>query len=152
MKKFIYCIFVFIGLLLVSSCSKGELEGGSNAVKGKYRIEVIQTGDVDCFYISTSISGGNGLNNGIYDEDGNDLGMSYSLSEEESKRTFYCYETADDGITMIFVQLASCEDLTKSMTTEVKVFFNGELFDTIKRTFKGEDTSPLSKHWTQVKD
>ncbi|WP_300793993.1 beta-barrel fold lipoprotein [uncultured Bacteroides sp.] len=139
-------------LVFVSSCSKNEPEGGSNAVKGKYKIEVTQTGDLEYFTIDTSITGGNGLNNGIYDENGNDLGTSYSLSEKESKRSFYSYETADDGITLIFVQLAYCEDLTKSMTTEVKVYFNGKLFDTIKRTFKGEDTSPLSKHWIQVED
>ena len=152
MKKFVYCIFIIIGLFFVSSCSKNEPEGGSNAVKGKYKIEVTQTGDLEYFTIDTSITGGNGLNNGIYDENGNDLGTSYSLSEKESKRSFYSYETADDGITLIFVQLAYCEDLTKSMTTEVKVYFNGKLFDTIKRTFKGEDTSPLSKHWMQVED
>jgi hypothetical protein len=53
---------------------------------------------------------------------------------------------------MIFVQLATCKDLSKSMTTTVKVYFNGNLVDEKSRTYKGEDTSPLNISWSQVKE
>lgn len=113
---------------------------------------ITQTGDIDDFTINTTLTGGNGLNNGIFDESGSDLGMTYMLTDNENKRATYSYRTATDGVMMIFVQLATCKDLSKSMTTNVMVYFNGELVDEKSRTYKGEDTSPLNITWSQVKE
>lgn len=92
------------------------------------------------------------LNNGIFDESGSDLGMTYKITDIENKRSTYTYQTATDGVMMIFVQLATCKDLSKSMTTTVKVYFNGNLVDEKSRTYKGEDTSPLNISWSQVNE
>ena len=92
-----------------------------------------------------------GLNNGIFDEQGNDLGMNYRLSNEEEQRSSYSYHTAEDGIMMTFTQVATCEDLNKSMTTKVEVYFDGKLMDTKERTFKGADSSPFQVSWSQIK-
>lgn len=113
---------------------------------------VTQSGDIDDFPINTTLAGGNALNNGIFDDSGNDLGMNYTLTNNENKRKTYTYQTAKDGVMMIFVQLATCEDLSKSMTTNVKVYFNGKEIDDKSRTFKGEDTSPFNITWSQLKD
>ena len=113
---------------------------------------ITQTGDIDDFTISTTLTGGNALNNGIFDESGSDLGMTYKLSDSENKRATYTYQTATDGVMMIFVQLATCKDLSKSMTTNVKIYFNGTLVDEKDRTYTGEDTSPLNITWSQVKE
>lgn len=78
--------------------------------------------------------------------------MTYKLTDIENKRSTYTYQTATDGVMMIFVQLATCKDLSKSMTTTVKVYFNGNLVDEKSRTYKGEDTSPLNISWSQVKE
>lgn len=113
---------------------------------------ITQTGDIEDFTISTTLTGGNGLNNGIFDESGSDLGMTYKLTDIENKQTTYTYHTAADGVMMIFVQLATCKDLSKSMTTNVKVYFDGNIIDEKSRTFKGEDTSPLNITWSQVEN
>lgn len=76
--------------------------------------------------------------------------MSYKLSDEENKRTTYSYHTAEDGVMVIFVQLATCEDTSKSMTTNVKVYFNGKEVDDKSRTYKRQDTSPFTVNWSQV--
>ena len=94
---------------------------------------ITQTGDIDDFTISTTLTGGNAL-------------------DSENKRATYTYQTATDGVMMIFVQLATCKDLSKSMTTNVKVYFNGTLVDEKSRTYTGEDTSPLNITWSQVKE
>ena len=52
---------------------------------------------------------------------------------------------------MTFTQVATCEDLNKSMTTKVEVYFDGKLMDTKERTFKGADSSPFQVSWSQIK-
>ena len=150
MKKIIF--FLLTLLAFVNFSCSSDSDDSSNAKKGVYKMVVTQSGDIDDFTISTSLTGGNALNNGIFDESGSDLGMSYTLTNAENKRKTYTYQTANDGVMMIFVQLATCKDITKSMTTNVKVYFNGKEVDDKSRTFKGEDTSPLNITWSQVKD
>lgn len=148
-----YLLLVLACLMTgISGCSKDRDSGQKNQfLHGSYRMEITQTGDVASFRVITSLNGGNGLNNGIFNESGEDLGASYRLSDEENRRSTYSYHTADDGVMMIFMQLATCDDPGKSMTTKVKVYFNGKLIDTKERTFKGMDTSPLQVSWSQIK-
>ena len=151
MKKILCFMMLVLSAIVYISCSKDSDES-SNAQKGTYKMVITQTGDIDDFTISTTLTGGNGLNNGIFDESGSDLGMTYKLTDSESKRATYTYQTAMDGVMMIFVQLATCKDLSKSMTTKVQVYFNGNLVDEKSRTYTGEDTSPLNITWSQVKE
>lgn len=151
MKKILFLMMLVLSAIMSFSCSK-DSDDSSNAKKGTYKMVITQTGDIDDFTISTTLTGGNGLNNGIFDESGSDLGMTYKLTDIENKRSTYTYQTATDGVMMIFVQLATCKDLSKSMTTTVKVYFNGNLVDERSRTYKGEDTSPLNISWSQVKE
>lgn len=148
MKKILFILLILSAFVNIS-CSS-DSEDPNTFKKGTYKIVVTQSGDIDDFTISTSLSGGNALNNGIFDESGKDLGMSYKLSDEENKRTTYSYHTAEDGVMVIFVQLATCEDTSKSMTTNVKVYFNGKEVDDKSRTYKGQDTSPFTVNWSQV--
>lgn len=151
MKKIVFFMMLVLSAVMSFSCSN-DSDDSSNAKKGTYKMVITQTGDIDDFTISTTLTGGNGLNNGIFDESGSDLGMTYKLTNIENKRSTYTYQTATDGVMMIFVQLATCKDLSKSMTTTVKVYFNGNLVDEKSRTYKGEDTSPLNISWSQVKE
>ena len=139
-KNYLLVVFTFL-MVLLSSCSKDEDK--NQFLHGTYKMVITQTGDIANFEQTVGIGGGNGLNNGIFDEQGNDLGMSYLLNNEEKLRSSYSYHTAEDGIMMIFTQLAICEDLSQSMTTKVEVYFNGKLIDTKERTFKGTDSSPF---------
>lgn len=150
MKKILF-ILLILSAFVNFSCSS-DSDHSTNAQKGIYKMVVTQSGDIDDFSIITSLTGGNALNNGVFDESGSDLGMHYTLTDNENKRKTYTYQTAKDGVMMIFIQLATCKDLSKSMTTNVKVYFNGEEIDNKSRTFKGEDTSPLNITWSQVKD
>ena len=138
-------------MLVIVTCCKKDDEPATNAKRGEYKMTITQSGDMDDFKISATIAGGNTLNNGIQNADGKDLGMSYSLTDEESKRESYTYKTADDAITMSSVISATCEDLTKKLNVKVEVFFKGELIDTKTREFKGKDTSPLTVSHTQLK-
>ena len=140
---------LFTMLVMITGCKKDE--NSTNAEKGEYRMIITQSGDMSDFKISATVTGGNALNNGIQDADGKDLGMSYSLTDAESKRVSYTYSTSTDAITMSCVISATCEDLTKEFTTQVEVFFNGELIDLKTREFKGKDTSPLAVSYTQIK-
>ena len=152
MKKI--CLLLMFACLMtgISGCSKDEDNGLKNQfLHGSYRMEITQTGDIASFSVITSVNGGNGLNNGIFNEQGEDLGASYRLTNEENRRSTYSYHTADDGVLMIFTQLATCDDPGKSMTTKVKVYFKGKLIDTKERTFKGTDTSPFQVSWSQIK-
>lgn len=147
-KNYLLVAFTFL-MVLLSSCSKDEDK--NQALHGTYKMAITQTGDIASFEQTVGIGGGNGLNNGIFDEQGNDLGMNYRLNNEEKQRPSYSYHTAEDGIMMIFTQLAICEDLSKSMTTKVEVYFNGKLIDTKERTFKGLDSSVFQVTWSQTK-
>ncbi|KDS11928.1 hypothetical protein M089_4155 [Bacteroides ovatus str. 3725 D9 iii] len=149
MKKiFLLVAFTFL-MVLLSSCSKDEDK--NQFLHGTYKMVIIQTGDVADFELTVGIGGGNGLNNGIFDEQGNDLGMNYRLNNEEKQRSSYSYHTAGDGIMMIFTQVATCDDLSKAMTTKVEVYFDEKLIDKKERTFKGTDSSPFQVNWSQTK-
>lgn len=147
-KNCLLVAFTFL-MVLLTSCSKDENK--NQALHGTYKMVITQTGDIADFELTVGIGGGNGLNNGIFDEQGKDLGMNYRLNNEEKLRSSYSYHTAEDGIMMIFTQLATCEDLSKSMTTKVEVYFDGKLIDTKERTFKGIDSSPFQVTWSQAK-
>lgn len=137
-----YLLMSFVVLVtLISSCSKDDDK--NQFLHGTYKMVITQTGDINDFDLITGVSGGNALNNGIFNEKGEELGMSYTLTKAENQRTNYSYHTAGDGAMMIFTQSATCKDLSKSMTTKVEVYFNSKLVDTKERTFKGTDTSPL---------
>lgn len=149
MKKSYLLIVLTLLTTLISSCSKNKDE--NQFLHGTYKMVITQTGDVNDFELITGITGGNGLNNGIFDEQGKDLGMNYYLTNAENRRSGYSYHTANDGVMMIFTQSATCEDRSKSMTTKVEVYFNGKLMDTKERTFRGTDTSTFQVSWSQVK-
>ncbi len=136
-------------MVLLSSCSKDEDK--NQFLHGTYKMVITQTGDIASFEQVVGIGGGNGLNNGIFDDQGNDLGMNYRLNDEEKQRSSYSYHTAEDGIMMMFTQVATCDDLSKSMTTKVEVYFDGKLIDTKERTFKGLDSSVFQVTWSQTK-
>lgn len=147
-KNCLLVAFTFL-MVLLTSCSNDENK--NQALHGTYKMVITQTGDIADFELTVGIGGGNGLNNGIFDEQGKDLGMNYRLNNEEKLRSSYSYHTAEDGIMMIFTQLATCEDLSKSMTTKVEVYFDGKLIDTKEHTFKGIDSSPFQVTWSQAK-
>lgn len=149
MKKNYLLVAFTVLMVLLSSCSKDEDK--NQALHGTYKMVITQTGDIADFEQVVGIGGGNGLNNGIFDEQGNDLGMNYRLNNEEKLRSSYSYHTAEDGIMIMFTQVATCEDLNKSMTTKVEVYFDGKLIDTKERTFKGLDSSVFQVTWSQVK-
>lgn len=151
MKKFYFLILLAISVALFSSCGNDDDGDKNQFLHGTYKMVITQTGDLNDFSYITSLSGGNGLNNGIFNEQGEDLGMNYQLTNAENLRSSYSYHTAEDGALMIFTQLATCEDLTKSVTTKVEVYFNGNLIDTKERTFKGTDTSVFQVSWSQIK-
>lgn len=149
MKKNYLLVAFTVLMVLLSGCSKDEDK--NQALHGTYKMVITQTGDIADFEQVVGIGGGNGLNNGIFDEQGNDLGMNYRLNNEEKQRSSYSYHTAEDGIMIMFTQVATCEDLNKSMTTKVEVYFDGKLIDTKERTFKGLDSSVFQVTWSQVK-
>lgn len=149
MKKNYLLVAFTVLMVLLSGCSKDEDK--NQALYGTYKMVITQTGDIADFEQVVGIGGGNGLNNGIFDEQGNDLGMNYRLNNEEKQRSSYSYHTAEDGIMIMFTQVATCEDLNKSMTTKVEVYFDGKLIDTKERTFKGLDSSVFQVTWSQVK-
>lgn len=149
MKKNSLLVAFTLLMVLLSSCSKDEDK--NQFLHGTYKMVITQTGDIASFEQVVGIGGGNGLNNGIFDDQGNDLGMNYRLNNEEKQRSSYSYHTAEDGIMMIFTQVATCDDLNKSMTTKVEVYFDEKLIDTKERTFKGTDSSPFQVSWSQIK-
>lgn len=148
MKKNYLFIVVIALFISIFGCSKNNDE--NQFLHGTYKMVITQTGDIDDFQFITSLNGGNALNNGIFNEQEEDLGMNYTLTNAENKRSKYLYHTAPDGVIMIFTQIAMCKDLTKSMTTKVEVYFNNELVDTKEHTFIGEDTSPFQVSWSQI--
>lgn len=147
-KNLLLVAFTFL-MVLLSSCSKDEDK--NQFLHGTYKMVITQTGDIADFEQTVGIGGGNGLNSGIFDEQGKDLGMNYRLNNEEKLRSSYTYHTAEDGIMMIFTQLATCEDLSRSLTTKVEVYFNGKLMDTKEHTFRGTDSSPFQVTWSQAR-
>lgn len=149
MKKNYLLVAFALLMVLLSSCS--EDEDKNQFLHGTYKMVITQTGDIADFEQVVGIGGGNGLNNGIFDDQGNDLGMNYRLNDEEIQRSSYSYHTAEDGIMMIFTQSATCDDINKSMTTKVEVYFDGKLIDTKERTFKGLDSSVFQVTWSQTK-
>lgn len=153
-KNILLKIAALLVLVLTGTgCGKEEEKNTSENefVHGAYRIEITQSGDIDSFDFLTSVYGGNGLNSGVYNEKGEPMGMNYTLTDSEARRKQFSYHTADDGITIGYVQIATCEDMSKSLNIHVKVYFNDQLFDEMSHTFQGPDSSPWSHYWTQIK-
>ena len=143
-------IFMIVAFFTTSCCGEDIIGDKNQAKKGEYMMLVKQSGDIESFDILASFTGGNGVNSGILNEKGEDLGFSYSLSLEESKQTKYCYKTTSEGVVMIYTLLATCSDLSKKLDVEISLYFNKKLVDTRQKSFQGSNTSPWSVTWSQV--
>lgn len=151
MFKIVVSFIFMIVAFFTTSCSGEDIIGDKNqAKKGEYMMLIKQSGDIESFDILASFTGGNGVNSGILNEKGEDLGFSYSLSSEESKQTEYCYKTTSEGVVMIYTLLATCSDLSKKLDVEISLYFNKKLVDTRQKSFQGSNTSPWSVTWSQV--
>lgn len=151
MTQIVLPLIIMIITFFIPSCSSEDVIGDKNqAKKGEYMMLVKQNGDIESFDISASFTGGNGVNSGILNEKGEDLGFSYSLSSEESKQTEYYYKTTSEGVVMIYTLLATCSDLSKKLDVEISLYFNKKLVDTRQKSFQGSDSSPWSVTWSQV--
>lgn len=146
MKKFLYTFMVLLFSMSLVSCGdvdddvddetivdEEDNDDFINYTTGVYKIEVTQSGDLDKFYISSTVGDADEGYWGLYDtSDNKSVGIYYDLTDEEARRPNYAYTTKATGVSVMasisYVLLDSEEPGSISCT--ITVYKDGRMLVT----------------------
>ena len=147
MRKFLFLAMSAAMSLLAASCGGGSSpsdepdDGGF--VHGEYRVEITQefvgVNPEDC-YIIYAFSEGDGISDGIYDATtGKNMGMAFTLSDDQTRVTKMSYKTGKNGIDIMFALGGRfMNGATGTVNIEMSFYLGGKLLGTEHVTMTGD--------------
>lgn len=152
MKKYIYSTVMMLAMIMsvvcVTSCggSDDEPETPVNPSIGKHKVEISLSGDVNSFVVSYSFVGFTADGNvcPIYDADGNDRGLSYTNSVDDSQWSSVMAYTSSNASYLKVGLAVGSEEAGKTITVTFKGYVNDKLVQTTSKTVT---SSSEYDHW-----
>lgn len=145
MKKIFFTVvlatMVGCGAIELTSCSgDDELKEVVQGTYGLYKVQVTLSGDWKDFIVITSFAGSQKDGGNLtYLNTGEKTALAYAISDDKKEQVMSC-QTSEDGIGIaggVNVGTGRPECVGKSMGIEVKVFKNGKVLKSEKKTIVG---------------
>ncbi len=125
-------VLMFILLTPMISCGESDSNCLNLGPKGKYMIEIYQSGSYLDFSISSTVSAGNCNSIHFYNNDGKLFNDIYEVGQIDNKKSFAKYYTDNDATFLSFelTAIKIGESKKDSMVIRAKGYYNDEeLFD-----------------------
>lgn len=147
MRKLLFASLMTIVAVITASCGGSspstDIPEGMELVHGEFSVRITQefigVDAKDC-NIVYAFSGGDGISDGIYDAvTGEDMGMAFVLSGEQTRKTQLSYRTGKTGVFLMFAVKMIMQNGAEGMVNVTMDFYlDGKPLGTETAAMTGE--------------